>query len=624
MIKYSVQYSDFQGTEFTCEISNADYDGPVIVLKGGCTLVSAFSNDPLNPLWGRELQLRLLATIDVPLSDLWQDDEFYWTVVLKKSAQVKFIGYLSSENVFESYNTDKWDLNIKAIGPIGVIENLAYLQNTTGNPYVGFATLAQVVARIMTRGFNTTAERMEFYVFAGVNGANEVANSTGGFFDHAYIDQSIFTLDEGETYQDCQLILAELLFSAGLSMFQENGKWFILPRHREAIASGLSFKVFDADGTILRTENVTDMVTIIGAKGDASLIHCNQNQTLSMFRSVDTFALEHLSEFVGGFSANPTIINNGTIANGWTIIDDTRADLVVALGVKLKGRVSNNLISDVIMESDGYDVEKDQAFQIAIQTTITDFLHFWPVEITLESQDTIGLTWYYTGSEWTADPGGTFDKSRAYLESQNTEEVGFTIEIGSIPENGIIKMRLCEPLFLTDDHSAASEVFVSNMELQTAEGLLLGRKRIFKKEFPKRERVKDNETVRWNTKDDISLKNVFFESDLVTRIPNVKNYGGPFGFDTDELIYAVTFARALASQGKAKVFTGSVLGEVPFLGAKTYLGFASNMMAIEYSYDTERNITTLKCIELAHDYTLLGSILNQQIYTEGIKPTIVG
>lgn len=633
MIKYSIQYTDVVGNEFTCDISNVTYTGPTIILPGSCVLNSAFADEAYGALWGKSLSINVLATIEEPLSDLWQDDEYFWTVTFKKGAQIKFVGYLTSEGVFESYNTDKWELNLEAIGPLGVIKDLAYLQPTTGNPYVGFATLAQVIARILTRGFNLSSERLEIYTFAGINAVNEIANSPGGFFDYANIDQSIFTLDEGETYQDCQLILEELLSSLALSIFQENGKWYILPRHREANATGLAMKVFDADGALLRSETVLNLKTTIGNQigiDPAPLYHCSENQQLSMRRSVDTFALEHISEYVDQILDNPTIVNDGNTAANWTMQGvGTRVEVGNG-GAFLKGRRSNNLQSLITFISDQYQLRENQAFEVRLKTTIIEpHLHLWPVEIILEDSVVNGRTWYYTGDSWTTDAGGQFDRTRAYLESQNQHDVDFVIPLSPLPADGLISINFCEPLFLelgnsTYQLTGNELVILNSCELVPVDGILEGRKRVFKKTDPKRERVKDNEEIRWNTHDDLSLKNVFFEPDLITRISKVKNFGGPFPFNEAQLIYYTTFARALITQRKSLIFTGNVFGEVSFLGAKNYLGISDNMVVLEYRYDTARNITFLKCIEIDQNFTLEGEIINLPIFTTGIKPTIVG
>lgn len=618
MVKYRIEYRDIDNNEFTCEIENNNYTGEIILLDGKCTLKTVPTKDHFEALRGRSLAISVLATSEQPLKDLWQDDEYYWFVTFKKGAQIKFKGYMSSEGVFQDFNADRWILNLEAVGPIAVVESVAYATEA-GNQFVGLGSLIEVISNAINRGFSSSSHRMQFNTFMpftwdGIGTENK--------FEYPHIDQKIFLRDDGETIQSCSEVLKDVLSSIGCVMFQENGEWYILPLNVVSRADQFATEIYDINGAYVSDSLIGGFSSQIGSQGETSIFHCSENQFESMARSVDTFVIRHDFEYGDQLMPNGDIDVVGNSLAEWTINPDTSiVNVSDSLGVQIDG-VEQVLaarydlsISDFGIYNQGVPVKINESFDLGIDLIHVNIPVYNWIRIMLISD--IGLPNYqFLNGAWADFPSAT---GALFLSTDSEGFVSYNLELPPIPIDGDLIVEIRQPIYHPDDYTALSRITVSRIHLTSKKGILAGSEFRFKKSAPKKEKVKEPDSVRFSTSDNLSLTNVFYKANG-ENILNV-NFAGNSDVSTG---FYVAHERALMSQKKTFLFQGSLYGELPYLGRFEYLGVKEKMILLEHEYDTRENITTVIVRELDGSQPLDGVITEDIVFSQTVRPTIVG
>lgn len=564
----------------------------------------------------------VLATVAQPLTDLWQDDEYYWRTVLKKNDQTIFVGYLSSEGPYEDYNSDKWELTLESIGPLGVLNDLAYVQ-PNGNPFVGNQSIIETISNALARGFSDTAHELPIRAYTDIKAENQPTTTGTTFINYSNIDQDMYVSEDGESYSECLDVLKGILSSINCNIFQHEGYWYIAPPHVLANSDSLTFNEYDNLGAYTGTHLQSGMILDIGVESDATgYYHCNINQRLEMRRSVDVFTVrnDHVADLQvmsNAFMEFPSGEPSG--ANVWERKSAVGTVDFLDPGLKIYGTTNDapplGYPTRVLAaESPDIDILLGEVLSVDLRVQDNNDSSFdfqYQIELTGDS-----TTYYFSfaGQSWQTTEVDRF-MNRYYLDNKP-----FQFDLLPVPENGTIKIKFFKPYY--DSSPTTKSVTVNRASFKTQSELLTAAVETkFKKTTPKKEKAKEVENITFNTGDNARLRNLLVDpsDNLIGHITSATSPSlGPMS-----LSYYCVYNRALYQQQKAKVFYGSVFGHVPLLGAKNYLNIDDRMMPLEWSYDTQANITYMKCARLFYNFPIVGTITEETVYRETIKPTIV-
>lgn len=615
-VKYSIQYKDVVGNDFVCDIENDDYTGEIILLDGSCELTIAPVENHYAVIRGRSLKIQVLATLELPLSDLWQDDEMYWFCTFQKNNEIRFKGYLSSEDVFEDYNSDRWILNLEAVGPLGVLEDLAYA-TMFGNPYVGFDNLIQVISNALKPGFSQPSHRMGIKASIDFVGQDQPLDGVTDFYSYANIDQGLFIRDDGETLEDCKTVLIDVLKSLGVVIFQEYGYWYILPLKSAANVDGLAFKEYDSDGDYIGDVVENSLRKQVGSQSvQETNFHVNENQVLTMERSADVFVIRHTSEYNEELLENPDLIQNADPNNpveGWTLTDNADA---APGGIFIDSSIVNNNtgfgIAETALFADSVTLKENESFIFSTELEYSQNPEYQQFRLRLSNGSEnwnlgINNTWYLQPL------GFSGAVKRVFLEGERVVKID--IDIPPLPISGNLSIVIYT--VVNQDTLGAGRVL--NASLKSISGILSGTEYRFNKSQPKKEKALEPDNIRFSTSDNISLRNVFYKPDLITQIETIKPTGLP---ETDSGKHIV-YSRAIMLQNKTRVFTGDVFGDIPYLGNIQYTSIENMMIPIELIYNTYNNTTSIKARKLDTSQTLQGVITKEVVFSETVKPTII-
>lgn len=621
-VKYRIQYTDVTNVDYECTFENDNYTGEEIILDGRCSVRSARVLDFYVPVRGKQLDIIVTASIEEPLSDLWQDDEYYWFVKFTRDSKVKFIGYLSSEGVFEDYNNPVWELSLTAIGPLGIINDLAYV-TPEGAPYVGLEKTIVIISNALKRAFSQASHYMPINCYLDFSGEGQPTGISDQFVTYAHLDQSLYIRNDGESIQSSMDVVKEIMTSLNCMIFQENGEFYICNPDILATNNSLEFKNYNSSGVYNTTITKSGLTKTIGDQEE--LIHCSENQQISNERSVDTFVLRHDFEYNEELLTNPDLEHDNVTLEGWTVVAPW-AVLVTDQGVDISSESINSSGAgnpgSIALRSDYIRVIKNESFKLILDLDYTDVpqQHGVFIELKLPGAPNINIAYTYMKGAWRSAADVVFFTDTYLAPPDEDGVIRYEVDIPSLPIDGELRIGIRQPRVFIDNFTASSGVIVTKCSLISVSGILAGKEVLFKKLAPKKEKVKDPQNVRFDTDDNDSIKNLFLKSDG-TRITNINS--GTF-LNNYSLLAYVAYKRGIAKQSKQIVFSGNVYGYVPILSNLDYVGISGNMHILEHIWDTEANITYIKAINLetGDDKTFDGTLTERIVFRETIKPTI--
>ena len=335
MIKYKVSYDDYEGVLHEAEISSHNYLSTTVNEVEGTIIYGSNSLNSLDdPIRSKRLQIELLATENDSFEDLIESDEREWQVVYKRDGVVIFLGFLTSENVIQSFAVKERYISFDVIDPLAFLSDLAYVDNSTGSNFTGQEQIAKIIANCLRRCFPdgfTYFNIIDFvpYDYKSITPALlETTYVTGRFLKDTTFDQSQFIDSDTLVVTDCMTVLSRTLRSLSLCVTQINGSvWAIYPfLYDITTIDPLYVNSYDAFGNDITELGLmpfgTETIYSDNASYVSGLVHCNQNQQYSYVRGVEKLSVDY--EFItkNQLLENPEFNGgvNGVSMPGWAAV----------------------------------------------------------------------------------------------------------------------------------------------------------------------------------------------------------------------------------------------------------------------------------------------------------------
>ena len=217
---------------------------PTVDVQGYVEL-EAGGNDNVNePFRGLGLKIHLLADTNEDFKTFFdvQDQEYEVRYYLEQT--LVFVGYIEPSEYYENYVVDKYFVQINAVDGLGLLKNLAYVQNS-GVAYTGKQTALEVIANCLKRidlGLNIYTNIEYFYT-----GLPSVLDVT----TQVFLNSIRYAVDvEQKEIKSCESVLRELLAIFGASIVQYEGGWYIY-KVNSIFDGTASFYSYDADGVAI-------------------------------------------------------------------------------------------------------------------------------------------------------------------------------------------------------------------------------------------------------------------------------------------------------------------------------------------------------------------------------------
>lgn len=355
---YLLEFNDSVGVFNRTEIYKyADLPVIPIQLEGAeepVTFEAPDATDVLQPLNGSSLTLRLIATSDFTLSDLFGEDETEYKVIHKRNGEAIFTGFIIPDGAHQDFVHDVWEVQLDCVDGLGLLKNKGFVVDGTGDRFTGKMSMLDVIKFCLLR------TRLEMPINTSVNVfydgllTNPSINPT--FIDplaNAYINVERFYKDDGETPMTCDEVLKSVLDEFRACIRQRRGEWYIIKLNELALNTTTTFKRYTYLG-VRNGESSINLNQIIGADiGGYLPHHAFENQQLWVERAYKKLTINYKFGVVTSISQNGNFTewSSDTQPVGWTKVGG------VSVNRDSEGaRITSVFNANQYIESDGIPV----------------------------------------------------------------------------------------------------------------------------------------------------------------------------------------------------------------------------------------------------------------------------
>lgn len=629
-IKYFIQYTDTQNIDYTIKIKSDSWDSFPITVNGYAIIDRPEIEEIYTVIRGSSITLKLEADSDLTFEDLYSENEKEYSVELYRGLDPIFIGYIDPSGLFEDLVNDRWELSLRCVDGLGLLDNLSYVDDD-GLAFIGKENDLNVIYNCLHRTGLYQENGDELFIESSINTMYVFAEDDLGAMPNVYSNQERFYKDDGETIMSCLEVLESTLRKYGGAITQENGKWKIFSFY-ELLAGDRNFYTYK--GKVYTGTSVKDYPEqTIGSQINDDVIHwCNDNLRKEIVPSVGAVKVNYKYGFVKSLISNTEFRHDNTIIYNWTILNST--DL--SLGADNKGVIieSKSGDPDLMLQAPAFDLIIGTKLKIVynvdatlLPSTIADRI---PIDIVLKTKVSItdGTDTYYLNSdlEWT-----TTD-SINLVRVRNIVRGGFTIpeiELPPSPITGSVTFVIARPAtvkFTPFESSFVTDVFFNKMDVFfSADENIQGANHTYQVEGTST-RVEDVIEISVGDNEADVYLGALYKQDQDTNTDIWQTVYTPVDIVGNQPILQI-LAEYIALHKRQPLYkiTGDAYGYFEYLQIFVFpLIPDRKFMITGYNFNTKTNIGSYTFVELKRGSTF-GLTYNYALdYGNTVKPTIVG
>lgn len=319
-LKYFFEYDNPTGDFFRCEINVPDYEDEAIEISGFCVVEKPEIKKPETVIKGGGMSLNLYASNDYNFEDLVSTEVNEIFVTLQRNGGSRiFQGYIDPDGFFEDLVTDNWVLTFDCVDGLGLLEDLAFVNNDTGAIFKGKLTDIEIIRNCLTRtGIDSDIYTAIFKRYDGLSITEDILSNLKS-------DVQRFYKGDGETIMSCKEVLESVLGKYFAFIWHDGENWQIRAYdERTGLGAGFpNLKLWKYEGLTgsIIDEDYSWSIFEIGSQISGVSPHwVNSNQTREIEAAKGVLKVNYKYGFTTGFVDNFDFENNGTSANGWGVI----------------------------------------------------------------------------------------------------------------------------------------------------------------------------------------------------------------------------------------------------------------------------------------------------------------
>lgn len=314
-LKYFLEFYDPSETLYRTEIlEDTALSLTPIELEGASNPVSFNSpdkDDIFTPLVGSALTLRFIATEDFTLSDLYTESETKYMVKHYRGSVLLWQGFIIPDGAQQSWTSRVWEIQLDCVDGLGLLKNLGFVDNTSGNPFLGKQSYLEVITNCLKRtslGMNINTSVNIFY-----GGSLPGLGSNPNDFDTltlSHIQVERFYKDDGQTPMNCDEVLKSLLDEFKAVIVQRRGEWFVCKWNELYANANVSFRAYNSNGSRQANKAVNLSQSIYSYDGTNATIphHSGENQILFLEKAYKKLSINYKYGTVASLISNPNFI----------------------------------------------------------------------------------------------------------------------------------------------------------------------------------------------------------------------------------------------------------------------------------------------------------------------------
>jgi len=596
MEKYFIQNDT---TGYLVQIFDANFSGVSTEIFGKLSFDKGSVNNILDTIRGTGINLRLEANPLLTFDEFSEADEKTYTVKVTNSTGTVFNGFLKPDGVTQSFVRDLWVVDLDFIDGLGSLKDLSFVKSN-GFTFTGKLSMFEVIEACLSRtGLVMTINSFVDVYYIGYAGTNILKDT--------YINSERFVKVDSDTIMTCEEVLNSVLNIFSACITQQDGQWWVY-RPNEFI-NNVSF----IDNT-LNIAFTKSLYKKIGSQIDNFYPHhCGGNQQIQTKGAISAYRLNYKYGFKTAMNANTTLHHDSAlIFYDWTKEADLHGivlvnDLDDTMGLKMMAihpltpdyPILHSQVSPVLAGS-----QIDLRVELSSETSGNTFFGF-------EVKRSDGY-WANNNGDWINSLTVASTSTAAFSTSQ------WTLKCAPVPSNCGISVTIWGAL-----NPSLGVVEVQKCELinnYNYDGKIGGFYTVQRDNAPSSLIKENQEVYNGDSIDDIFI-GAIYKSDktTLTTIWTRKNK-----LEEKSILQISAEDDMRIQQKPIKTFTGDIYGYVPYLSIIEINNISGLFMFIEYSYDTDSNITRGK---LQQFFTSEVADLNYSLtfdYGSVVKPSIRG
>jgi len=602
-IIYFFEYDNVENVRYSCKISKVGFVGAPTEIQGKATLTKGSVKDHLDTFRGGGLDIELEATESLNLSDLYTEDERTFTVRFFLGSTLLFRGFLKPDGVFQSFVDDRWILNLTCIDGLGALENLSFVKNN-GLFFTGKMKAIDIVYNCLNRiglpmKFNTCINTY----YDGLTPSNTLDP-----LSTIYLSVDRFIKTDDSTIMSCEEVLKSVLDIFCAVITQIDGEWYIYKPNELYSTNYPIFRQYSTLGVYTGTKQIS-IANLLGSQiNNFYPHHCNGNQQISIKGAISAFRLGYKYGFIKGILQNSSLNHDANfVYDNWTLsalgILKMIKDPLKVSGYEYSSGVANN--TGVLITSDTFAVDAGITLQLKVSFKIIGSNTRCRFRVIVGS--------YYLKQD------GSWSTTNSFIEANVIGSVIFELNTLSTPISGAMFVEILEaynPVF-------PATVYISSINIINTfqGGGKVGEFHTVQRQNKPSTLIKANNTVYNGDNDIIVYLGAIFKNDQLTTTSLWSRVGS---FEKFPLLRIAAEEELRIQQKPLQIFTGDAYGYIPYLSITNINNVGDKFMPIEWEYDTVKNITKVKFLEL------YAAEINDIEYTKTfdygntVKPTIVG
>tara|TARA_R110001606_G_scaffold252873_1_gene400625 strand:+ start:1346 stop:3199 length:1854 start_codon:yes stop_codon:yes gene_type:complete len=615
-LKYWFGFTDVENISHRVEISDVNYTGSSTKTFGTCSLEYSETKDTLEPIRGSGLRIDLEAGSTLTFSDLYSEEERTFSVVYKRDNQILFNGWLSPEGIFESLVTDKWFVSLDCTDGLGFLNNLSYVEDATGLPFVGKQSILDIVVNCLKR--TRTPQNILTSVKIYYDGLNQSINT----FQNVYFNADRFIKDDNnETIMNCEEVLKSVLEPFGAVITSHKGEWLIYKPNSLFDSSSQIFFQYNSLGVALSpTSRTIDFAFALGSQIDNYYPHhVNANQYKTIKSSIGAYRINYKYGLVKSLLSNIFLQSENGAINEWTINSTSNLSFnSTNLGVdfQLSSSSVKNITSDALSLSINQIITLDLRYK-----TLTSFAPSSFSSIGLFNYKVIlvngGTTYYYNGTDW-----ATSDYTLTNSIGLTPRELSVSYNLPPLPSNGDLRIEIFTPTRFTNLFGSINFNKFSLSPFEESNQYVKGENHTFQRVLKPSSKIKDIKKVfNGDNPSDVYVGTVY-KADQTTPTSLWTRQGAQ---ETKSLLQIMGEERMKMYSKPLQIYKGDVYGYFDYLSLATINGLTGKFMPTSYNYDAATNITSLELMEVLNTDILTDIDYAVTLdYGNVVEPTIKG
>ena len=312
--------------------------------------------DLLTPIRPCGLRLDLQAENGEDFEILWTNEDRQFMVMLFIDQVEYFRGFIKPDGIYQDWTSDTYDISIDCVGGLGFLEDLSYVDASTGLNFSGLRKPIEIISDCLQRtGVEMDIRTLPNVVYTGLS-------ETVDILDNSRLKVDRFIRADEDTTMSCKEVLEEVLKIFGLIIFQERGDWWVLDPElllSKDLEIYFNYDYLGAQKTVYTTK-VKKFRTVGSHINSYFFYHINANQRLETRNSISGVRVNYKYGLDEALIDNEFLEHNGTTYSGWTINDATRHDY----GDNNAGAKIDHDDSVVVMTADAIAVTADDLVKI--------------------------------------------------------------------------------------------------------------------------------------------------------------------------------------------------------------------------------------------------------------------